>query len=239
MTGSTNGIGRAVAVALAAEGVTVVVSGRSKERGEDVVRSIRETGGEAEFVRADLSTVGAAVELAADAARALGGHVDILVNNAGTAVAGATADYSEEQFDRIYDLNVKAPFFLTGALAPGMAERGSGAVINIGSTVALYGMPVSSLYGSTKAALELLTRAWTTEFGPSGVRVNSVSPGPTRTELAMSVGREHIAALTAGLPAARPAEPEEVAAAVVFLASDEASYLHGARLPLDGGRGAA
>ncbi|MFD3911693.1 MULTISPECIES: SDR family NAD(P)-dependent oxidoreductase [unclassified Streptomyces] len=240
VTGSTSGIGEAVAEALAREGAHVVVSGRDRDRGERVVAAIRAAGGRADFIAADLHDAASALALGEEATDVLGGRIDILVNNAGTTrTPSATGAVSESDFDRLYALNVKAPFFLTGVIGEAMARRGTGAVINIGSTVAKFGFAGSALYGSTKAALEKLTQDWAAEYGPRGVRVNSVSPGPTHTPLTARIGdRDTLKAMTDGTPANRPAEPSEVADAVVFLASDEARYIHGARLPLDGGRSA-
>lgn len=178
VTGSTSNIGRSIAVALAREGAHVVVSGRDAARGAAVVDQIREDGGRADFVRADLDgTAAAGKALAATAAEVLGGRVDVLVNNAGIYPASTTPTTDEETFDRVYGVNVKAPFFLTQALVPGMIGAGGGVIINLGSWIARLGVPVSSLYSSTKGAMETLTRAWAAEFGPQGVRVNAISPG--------------------------------------------------------------
>src|SRR5262249_12430167 len=131
--------------------------------------------------------------------------------------------------------NVKAPYFLVSELAPAMAERGKGAIINIGTMVAHFGLSGMALYGSSKAALILLTKSWAAEYGPSGVRVNAVSPGPTRTEgtAGMGDGLDQLASTT---PHGTPGRPEDIAAAVTYLASDEARFVHGAILPVDGGR---
>ena len=110
------------------------------------------------------------------------GHVDILINNAGIYPFGSTHEMTEEMFERVYSLNVKAPYFLVAELAPLMAQRGKGAIVNLSTMAADYGAPGMSLYGSSKAAINLLTKVWAAEYGPSGVRVNAVSPGPTRTE---------------------------------------------------------
>ena len=178
VTGATSNIGRAIALAFAAEGAHVVVSGRSAERGAEVVEEIRAAGGRADFVAAELDgSPRPRDELAAEATRVLGGRIDILVNNAGIYPGATTPTTDEATFDAVYAVNVKAPFFLTAAIAPAMAERGDGAIINLGSWIARLGIPVGALYSSTKGAMETLTRAWSAEFGPAGVRVNAISPG--------------------------------------------------------------
>lgn len=235
ITGATSGIGRATAELLAARGLHVVVSGRSAERGDAVVQAIRAVGGRAVFVAADLRDEASAKELAARATELGGGHVDVLVNSAGVFPFGPTAGTSEQGFDEVFDINVKAPYFLVAALAPAMAERGDGAVVNVTTMVAEFGAAGMALYGSSKAALVLLTKSWAAEFGPSGVRVNAVSPGPTRTEGTAAMG-ESLDALAAAGPAGRPGTASEIAEAIVFLATDAASFVHGAVLPVDGGR---
>lgn len=235
VTGSTSGIGRATAERLAAAGMHVVVSGRNTERGDQVVQGIRAAGGSADFVRADLRDASSAKELAAAALEIGDGRVDVLVNSAGIFPFGATADTTSEGFDEVFDINVKAPYFLVSELAPGMAERGSGAIVNVTTMVAEFGAAGMGLYGSTKAALVLLTKSWAAEFGPAGVRVNAVSPGPTRTEGTAAMG-ESLDQLAAAGPAGRPGTADEVAEAIVFLATDAASFVHGAVLPVDGGR---
>jgi NAD(P)-dependent dehydrogenase (short-subunit alcohol dehydrogenase family) len=240
VTGATSNIGRAIAIACAAEGAHVVVTGRDERRGAAVVGEIRATGGAADFVAVELDgSVGASSVLAADAARLLGGAIDILVNNAGIFPGATTPSVDEEMFDRVYAVNVKAPFFLTAAIAPQMAARGSGAIINLGSWVARLGIPVGSLYASTKGAVETLTRAWSAEFGPAGVRVNAISPGVTRTP---APGEEPGSAahpaevMMRGTPAGGSGTAAAIAHAAVYLASDEAAFVHGTVIDVDGGR---
>ena len=163
------------------------------------------------------------------------GHIDILINNAGIYPFGPTHETTEETFDSGYSLNVKAPYFLVAELAPLMAKRAKGAIVNVSTMVADYGAPGMSLYGSSKAAVNLLTKAWAAEYGPKGVRVNAVSPGPTRTEGKDTMG-EGVEQLAAQAPAGRPATADEIAEAIVFLATDRASFIHGAKLAVDGGR---
>jgi NAD(P)-dependent dehydrogenase (short-subunit alcohol dehydrogenase family) len=185
-------------------------------------------------VAIDLRDEASARQLAARA-RELAGEVDILVNNAGIYPFGPTEQTSEQTFDAVFALNVKVPYFLVAELAPEMAKRGHGAIINLTTMVAEFGMAGMSLYGASKAALVLLTKSWAAEYGPHGVRVNGVSPGPTRTEGTAVMG-EDLDQLATMAPAGRPGSAEEIAEAVTFLATDRASFVHGAILPVDGGR---
>ncbi len=236
VTGATSNIGQAIAIAFAQEGAAVAVSGRDLERGQRVVAGIRDAGGRAEFVPADLDGSAAASQnLAAAAAEALDAEIDILVNNAGIFPGGTTTETDEDAFDRVYAVNVKAPFFLTAAIAPAMAARGGGAIINLGSWIARLGIPVGALYSSTKGAVETLTRAWAAEFGPSGVRVNAISPGVIRTP-ALGDAPHPAEFMMHGTPAGTTGTPEQIAKAAVYLASDDASFVHGAVLDVDGGR---
>lgn len=237
VTGSTSGIGEAAAQVLAGAGAHVVVSGRDARRGGAVVAAIRDRGGRAEFIAADLSSPQNATALARDAERAVG-QVDILVNNAGLVQFGPTAAIDARVFDALYGLNVKAPLLLTAALAPRMAARAWGRIVNITTMVAHFGMPGAAVYGSSKAALHLLTQAWAAEFGPKGVTVNEVAPGPTRTPGSAAFG-EAIEQFARAAPAGRAATPVEIAAAVLYLASPEAGFVNGATLAIDGGRLAA
>ncbi|MGI5157049.1 SDR family NAD(P)-dependent oxidoreductase [Microbispora sp. CA-102843] len=238
VTGATDGIGAAVARALAAEGALVVVNGRDSARGEKVVAAIAEAGGRAAFVRADLAHAQGVRDLAAAAHDLAGGPLDILVNNAAMLITPApTAEVAEDLIDGALAVNVRAAFLLTGIVAPAMAARGRGAIVNMGSISGLSGTGGSALYSMTKAAIHSLTKSWADEYGPSGVRVNTVAPGPTFTEKVAAM-EEHLAPLISRLPSRRASTPDEVARAVVFLAGDDASNIHGAILSVDGGRAA-
>ena len=234
VNGATSNIGRAIAIAFAAEGAHVIVSGRSPGRGRDVVEQIREMGGRADFIAADLDgSAKASADLAEQASQVLGGQIDILVNNAGIYPGATTAATDEATFDEVYAVNVKAPFFLTAAIAPAMAQRGSGVIINLGSWISRLGIPIASLYSSTKGAVETLTRAWAAEYGPAGVRVNAISPGVVHEP----IGDEHPAdAMMRGTPAGTGGTPDAIANAAVYLASDEAAFVHGTVIDVDGGR---
>ncbi len=235
VTGGTSGIGLATAKKLAQLGIHVLVVGRNSERGKKAVDEIRAAGGRADFISSDLRDAASAREVAKKAVELGKGQIDILINNAGIYPFGPTHEMTEEQFDRVYSVNVKAPYFLVAELAPLMAKRGKGAIVNLSTMAADYGAPGMSLYGSSKAAINLLTKTWASEYGPKGVRVNAVSPGPTRTEGTDAMG-EGLEQLAAQAPAGRPATADEIAEAIVFLATDRASFIHGAKLAVDGGR---
>ncbi|MFB5189460.1 SDR family NAD(P)-dependent oxidoreductase [Alicyclobacillus fastidiosus] len=235
ITGGTSGIGRATAKKLAELGIHVVVVGRNAERGEQTVSEIRTYGGKADFLQSDLQDSTSAREVAKKALEIGNGRIDILINNAGIFPFGPTHDTTEEDFDKVFSVNVKAPYFLVAEIAPLMANRGRGAIVNVSTMVAHYGSAGMSLYGSSKAAINLLTKAWAAEYGPSGVRVNAVSPGPTRTEGTEGMG-EALDHLASQAPMGHPATADEIADAIVFLATERASYVQGALLPVDGGR---
>ena len=212
----------------------MVVSGRDESRGSNVVRRLVAAGGVAHFVAADLADLDDVRTLAERAEHLVGG-LDILVNNAGVYEFGPTSEVTEESFDRMFAINTKATFFLTAAVAPRMVARGGGRIVNITTPVAYQGRLGAAAYGASKAAVAQLTRSWALEFGPGGVNVNAVSPGTVLTPGA-SRGSVDVDALGASTPAGRASTPEEIAAAVVFLAGNEASYIHGITLAVDGGR---
>jgi NAD(P)-dependent dehydrogenase (short-subunit alcohol dehydrogenase family) len=230
VTGATSGIGRAAARKLAEAGAEVIVTGRDPRRGADTVARIEADGGRARFIAADLIDVGSVHALAREA-----GDVDILVNNAGVFSFAPSDEIDADSFDATFATNVRAPFFLTAALAPGMAERGHGSIVNVATMAAHFGLPGASAYGASKAAVVSLTQTWAAEFGPRGVRVNAVSAGPTRTEGTAGMG-DDLNTLGSTTPLGRSASPDEIAEAIVFLASPRSSYINGAVLAADGGR---
>ncbi|MEU3248956.1 SDR family oxidoreductase [Streptomyces sp. NPDC006875] len=232
ITGSTGGIGSEAARLIAASGAHVVVSGRNPERGAATARAITETGGSARFVPAELTDLASVRRLAAEA-----GEVDILVNNAALFPGGPTTAQDVETFDAALAANIRAPYFLTAALAPGMVARGSGSIINVSTMAARVGMAGLSVYSATKAALESLTRTWAAEFSPAGVRVNTVAPGPTRTDMVMdTMGEEGAQQVAKTTLLGRLATPREIAEVIHFLATERAAYLTGATIAADAGR---
>ena len=214
----------------------MLIVGRDEQRAKDAVAEIEGSGGSAAFRLTTLGDLQSARDLVEWAAEAGDGHVDILINNAGVALLGPSMAATEAEFDETFALNVKVPFVLVASLAPAMAERGWGSIVNVSTMVASFGQAGMAMYGASRAALELLTKAWAAEYGPRAVRVNAVAPGPTRTRMMEAVPEEMVNQLAGRAPAGRAAQPEELAAAIVFLASDDASFVHGVTLAVDGGR---
>ncbi|MGH6655081.1 MAG: SDR family NAD(P)-dependent oxidoreductase [Actinocrinis sp.] len=232
ITGSTGGIGGETARLMAAAGADVIVSGRGVERGEALVKEITAAGGSARFVPADLTDQDALDRLVSAA-----GVVDILVNNAAIFPGAPTVDQDLASFDASLAANIRAPYFLTARLAPAMLAKGSGSIVNVSTMAARIGMAGLSVYSATKAALESLTRTWAAEFGPSGVRVNTVAPGPTRTDMVISsMGEQGAQRVADTTVLGRLASPREIAEVIYFLSTDRASFVTGALVPVDAGR---
>jgi NAD(P)-dependent dehydrogenase (short-subunit alcohol dehydrogenase family) len=236
VTGSTSGIGAAIATTLAAAGAHVLVTGRHEDRARHMIQSIEADGGRADHLQVDLAAApGALRAFAHQAARTLGGHVDILVLNAGVYPVGPTEALSDEDLDTLLAVNVRAPHVLVAALAPAMAAReAGGTIVVVGSWMASVGNAGSAMYTATKAADEQLARAWAAEYGPRGVRVNALAPGVTLTP-GNEAYREVLDAMTAGTPAQTVIQPQHIADGVLFLASDQSAMVHGTTLYVDGG----
>lgn len=245
VTGSGNGIGRAIARAMADAGAKVVVSDVLHEDGERTVDEIAERGGSAVFVPADVSSPDQAQSLI-DAATREFGDLDILVNNAG--IGGGQARLHElepKDFDRVIDVNLGGTFLCSKYAIPHFLGSGHGCIVNIASTYGLIGVPKAPAYCASKGAIINLTRQLAVDYGPDGIRVNAICPGYIDTGLgrrASTLSAEQLSAATAirekaasMQPLGRQAQPEEVAAVALFLASDEASFMTGSIVPVDGG----
>ena len=225
VTGGTAGIGLASGRLLVKEGASVIITGRDADRGDAAAAQIG-----ARFIRTDLADIESVKALVQQA-----GDIDILVNNAAGFPAALTVDQEIGPFERTFDTNVRGLYFLTAGLVPGMLARRRGSIVNVTTMVATKGVPGASAYSASKAAVESLTRTWAAEFGASGVRVNSVAPGPTRTEGVQAEWGDTNEELGRSLPLGRTAAPEEIAQAVLFLASPRASFITGSTLHADGG----
>ena len=230
VTGATAGIGRETAKLFARRGATVIITGRDIERGAQTVAAIEAEGGRAEFIGADMNDIRSVRRLADQV-----GEVDVLVNNAAAYPFASTLEQDVDSFDMMFDVNVRAPFFLTAALLPKMIARGSGAIVNISTAAASAGVADAAVYSATKAALESFTRSWAAAFGANGIRVNTVAPGPTRTDNAVAALGDGVEQLGSATTLGRIADPMEIAEAIVFLASPQASYFTGATVAVDGG----
>ena len=240
VTGSSSGIGKATALRLAREGAAVCgAANRNAAGGEATAREIAEAGGKALFVQADVALAADCERVAAEALKAFG-RVDVLVNNAGIT-RGATLDTCDEAlWDALLDTNLKSAFLMSRAVVPDMLTRGAGSVVNVASVHAVATYVPFAVYSASKAGLCGLTRGLAVEFAARGVRFNAILPGNTDTSLHPRSNQAVDRAAWRprpldGLPSKRAGTPDEIAAAIAFLASDEASYITGATLVVDGG----
>ena len=244
VTGSTTGIGEACARVFAESDAAVMVCGRNEPRGRKVVQAIRAAGGRAEFTAVDVRAAGVCDRLVSDTIERLGG-LDVLVNNAGILYSATAVDTTDEQWLDTMAVNVNALFYLSRAAIRHMKQKGGGAIVNIASEWGLNGEPNHVAYCASKGAVVQITRCMALDHARDNIRVNSVCPGEIHTQmvddiLAKKGGdlQRNLQELAAGIPLRRLASPSEVAWCVQFLASDRASYVTGANLPVDGGNDA-
>jgi len=237
VTGSSRGIGRAIAECMAALGAKVVISSRKAEACESVAQGIRAKGGEAAVIPCNVSRKGEVEALVAETRRQFG-RIDALVCNAAiNPVYGPLGSLSDEAFDKIMTANVKANIWLTNLVIPGMAERGDGAVVIVSSIGGLRGTEVIGAYGISKAADFALARNLAVEWGPRNVRVNCIAPGLVKTDFARALweNEEALARRNARTPLRRIGMPEEIGPIAAFLASSAASFITGQVIVADGG----
>ena len=235
VTGGTRGIGYAIVKALVESGAKVAIWGSRQETADAAVAKIKAECPGCEVVgMAPKLTDSKAVESAMNAVVENFGSLDILANNAGIAQNIPLESYTDDDLEKIIDLNIKAVFICSKAAAHLMKGKG-GSIINTSSVVSFYGQGLGSMYPASKAAVNGLTRALSRELGKEGIRVNAVAPGVTRTDMVAALPENMVAPLLQRIPLARMGEAEDIANAVVFLASDKASYITGAVLPVDGG----
>ena len=235
ITGGSRGIGYATAEKFLQEGATVVITASSKATAEKAVNKLLETYPKARIsgispVLSDYESVRTAFREVADTF----GTIDILVNNAGISESTPLAEYTEELFDKVMDLNVKGVFNATRAAVGYMEKQGSGVILSTSSMVSRDAQPSGFAYPASKFAVNGMTLSWARELGPKGIRVNAVAPGITETDMMKAVPQEVIEPLVRQIPLGRLGQPEDIANAFAFLASDEAAYITGVVLHVDG-----
>ncbi len=235
ITGGSRGIGFATAEAFLREGATVIVAASSQANAEKAVAKLKEKYPESKIggISPDLSKLDEVRDAFGKVAEEFG-DLDILVNNAGVSESTPFVSYTEELFDKVMNLNVKGMFNATRAAIDIMESKGDGVILNTSSMVSISGQPSGLAYPTSKFAVNGLTISLARELGPKGIRVNAVAPGITETDMMKAVPKEVIEPMIARIPLRRLGQPEDIANAFVFLASDEASYITGVILSVDG-----
>ena len=235
ITGGSRGIGFATVQTFLREGAKVVLCASREETAKKALDELKQEFPNAQFdaIWPNLSDY-ADVKAAFDDVAEKYGRIDILVNNAGVSESTPFEQYTEELFDKVMDLNVKGMYNCIRAASDGMTARGEGVILNISSMVSIYAQPAGMAYPTSKFAVNGMTLALARELGPKGIRVNAVAPGITETDMMKAVPKEVIAPLVARIPLKRLGQPEDIANALLFLASNEASYITGVVLRVDG-----
>ena len=235
ITGGSRGIGLATAKAFLKEGATVIITASSPETAQKAVLKLRE-----EFPQSQVEGISPNLASLEEVSEAFSGVVakygrlDILVNNAGVSESTPFSSYTQEKFDKVMDLNVKGVFNATRAATEHMIPQGSGVILSTSSMVSIYGQPSGVAYPTSKFAVNGLTLSLARELGPKGIRVNAVAPGITETDMMKAVPKEIIDPMIQQIPLRRLGQPEDIANAFVFLASEDASYITGVVLSVDG-----
>jgi len=234
ITGAARGIGAATAGIFAREGARVVVTDIAREAGEETAAQIRAQGGDAIFLPVDVTDF-ASVQTMVEEAQKTYGRIDVLVNNAGVLRDHSLVKMTLEEFDFVINVNLKGVFHCTKAVVPIMIAQGSGVILNASSVVALYGNYGQTNYVASKAGVIGMTKVWARELGPKGIRVNAVAPGFIRTEMTANLPEKVVEMVINRTPLRTWGEPEDIAYAYLYLASDEARFVNGAVLSVDGG----
>ena len=240
ITGGTSGIGKATAVLFSQEGARVAITGRNQERGQEVVSTIEQAGGKAIFLECDVRSAEHCRRAVNETLKAFG-RLDVLFNNAGVYYPHTALDCTEEDWDLQIDINLKGTFLMSKYALPGMITQGSGVIINNSSGWGLVGGDAAVAYCASKGGVVLLTKAMAIDHGRQGIRVNCICPGDVDTPMLPEDARmrglkwQDYLAGAANRPMGRVGTPEEIAKAVLFLASDDSSFMTGAALVVDGG----
>jgi NAD(P)-dependent dehydrogenase (short-subunit alcohol dehydrogenase family) len=234
ITGAAQGMGAAHARALAREGAKVAIADIAAEAGERLAAELRDTGAAASYHGLDVTDADAWHDLVAAVERTHA-RIDVLVNNAGIQVRSVGVEADDDEWSKVVAINQRGVFLGMRAVIPGMASNGGGSIINVASVAALVGLAGSIPYQASKSAVLGLTRGAAVSYGPDNIRVNAICPGLVVTAMTESASPAAVESMKAQIPLRREGRPDEVSAAVVFLASDESSYITGVALPIDGG----
>lgn len=234
ITGGASGIGLAACRRFVEEGAKVVLSDYDAEKGKEEAKKLQDEGYDVQFVQVDVANMKSVRELM-DCTLNMYGRIDVLVNNAGITQDATLLKMTEEQFDRVIDVNLKGVFYCTKAVAPIMVEQGKGKIINTSSVVGVYGNFGQTNYAASKSAVIGMTKTWAKELGRKGINVNAVAPGFIATPMVQKMPEKVLEKMKGNVSLARLGDPKDVANAYLFLASDESDYVHGHVLHVDGG----
>jgi len=234
ITGGASGIGFAACRRFVEEGAKVVLSDYDAEKGKEEAKKLQDEGYDVQFVQVDVANMKSVRELM-DCTLNMYGRIDVLVNNAGITQDATLLKMTEEQFDRVIDVNLKGVFYCTKAVAPIMVEQGKGKIINTSSVVGVYGNFGQTNYAASKSAVIGMTKTWAKELGRKGINVNAVAPGFIATPMVQKMPEKVLEKMKGNVSLARLGDPKDVANAYLFLASDESDYVHGHVLHVDGG----